>query len=121
MLSNKNDPDVIKIAKSKFDINKIYLDVVEKFLSKKSLSDAQKREIIIRNDEADYFVTRGSLERLKPGRWLNDEILNAYVKLVNRRQLNKAYAMNTFFFTMLENMHANQNYNYSKLERIIKK
>lgn len=35
--------------------------------------------------------------------------------------MNKAYVMNTFFYTMLENMQANQNYNYSKLERIIKK
>lgn len=35
VLSTKNDPDVIKIARCKFDINKTYIEVVSKFLSQK--------------------------------------------------------------------------------------
>ena len=32
IISNKNDPDVIKIVRSKFDINKTYIEVVAKFV-----------------------------------------------------------------------------------------
>ena len=33
----------------------------------------------------------------------------------------KGYALNTFFYTMLENMKSNLSYNYDKLTRILKK
>lgn len=48
IISNKNDPDVIKIVRSKFDINKTYIEVVAKFLGKKGHGD--KEEVVIRND-----------------------------------------------------------------------
>jgi Ulp1 family protease len=103
VISTKNDPDVIKIARCKFDINKTYIEVVAKFVANKGAAD----EVVIRNDEANYFVTRGSIERLRPGKWLNDEIINAYIRLINLRKSMKGYALNTFFYTMLENMKLN--------------
>jgi len=119
ILSTKNDPDVIKIARCKFDINKTYIEVVGKHLESKG----DKEDVVIRNDEANYFITRGSLERLKPGKWLNDEILNAYIKLINMRKgpFKGGFALNTFFYTMLENMAINKNYTYEKLNRVLKK
>ena len=94
---------MIKIARSKFDINKTYIEVVAKFLSQKGGKD----EVVIKNDQANYFINRGSFERLRPGKWLNDEIINAYIRLVNLRKSMKGYAVNTFFYTMLENMKKN--------------
>jgi Ulp1 family protease len=105
VISTKNDPDVIKIARCKFDINKTYIEVVAKFVANKGAAAAD--EVVIRNDEANYFVTRGSIERLRPGKWLNDEIINAYIRLINLRKSMKGYALNTFFYTMLENMKLN--------------
>ena len=105
VISTKNDPDVIKIARCKFDINKTYIEVVAKFVAGKGAAAAD--EVVIRNDEANYFVTRGSIERLRPGKWLNDEIINAYIRLINLRKSMKGYALNTFFYTMLENMKLN--------------
>ena len=32
-----------------------------------------------------YIVSNESLRRLRPGTWLNDELINAYVSLVNTR------------------------------------
>lgn len=40
-------------------------------------------DVVIDNEKANYRITKGSLERLLPGRWLNDEIINAYVSLIN--------------------------------------
>lgn len=48
VISTKNDPDVIKIARCNFDINKTYIEVVAKFVSNKWSAD--KDEVVIRND-----------------------------------------------------------------------
>ena len=84
--TSKNDPDYLQISKSKFEINKKYMELIARFLSTKKVNHSdQKSDIVINNEKANYFITRGSLERLKPGRWLNDEILNAYISLINQR------------------------------------
>jgi Ulp1 family protease len=110
--TSKNDPDYLQISKSKFEVNKKYMELIARFLStKKASNHDQKSEVVIDNKKANYFVTRGSLERLKPGRWLNDEILNAYISLINQRSyennLKHAYVMSTFFYTQLEGMRDN--------------
>lgn len=46
---------------------------------------------------ADVPISRDSLRRLRPGRWLNDELINGYVELVNQVS-SKSLVMNTFFF-----------------------
>lgn len=58
---------------------------------------------------------------MRPGKWLNDEIINAYVRLINMRKASKGYVLNTFFYTMLENMSLNKDYKYEKLSRVLKK
>jgi len=61
------------------------------------------------------------LARLKPATWLNDELVNAYRAVVNKRTAQNsskhAFVTSTFFFTMLENMHKNGDYNFRKLDR----
>ena len=42
-------------------------------------------EVVIKNEKAGYEIARGSMERLQPRKWLNDEIINAYIALVNMR------------------------------------
>jgi sentrin-specific protease 1 len=84
--------------------------------------DAGGSEIVIKNDTANYILTKSSLERLKPGRWLNDEVLNAYISLVNLRSTTThAFVFNTFFYTMLEDMHGRGSYSYTKCERVLKR
>ena len=50
-----------------------------------------------------YMVEDSSMQRLKPGKWLNDELINAYASLVNQRiakQTNYSImCMNTWFMT----------------------
>ncbi len=76
----------MQISKSKFEVNKKYMELIARFLTSKKAGNAdQIAEVVINNEKANYFITRGSLERLKPSKWLNDEILNAYISLVNLR------------------------------------
>ena len=71
-----------------------------------------------------YTVSNDSLRRLRPGTWLNDELINAYVSLVNTRlRAQKSgprmLCLNSFFMTKLE---ADQNqgiYSFKKLQKWI--
>lgn len=73
----------------------------------------------------NYSLTRSSFDKLQPGKWLNDEIINAYIKLINARSaqrgLKNAYVLNTFFFTLIEQMLERGDYQYSKLQRTLKR
>lgn len=117
VLSTKNDPDYIKLKHTKFEINKIYLDLINSQLSNSHSTNSD--DVVVKNDKANYTISRGSLARLKPGKWLNDEIINSYINLVNLRTkdlgLIHAYTFNTFFYTLLEQMHDRSDYSFVKL------
>jgi Ulp1 family protease len=51
----------------------------------KLLSECNDGQIVITNQKANYTVSKKSLMGLKPGKWLNDEVINAYVSLINER------------------------------------
>ena len=80
-------------------------------------------DVVIKNDVADYTITQASIKRLEPKKWLNDEILNAYITLINERDKimnnGNVFIFNTFFFTMIEDMIRRDDYSYQKLVRII--
>ena len=122
VISSRNDPDYVQLTRSSFEINKNYMELITKYLSG---SDKKRQsidhDIVIKNDIANYVLSRSSLERLKPRKWLNDEVVNAYISLVNQRPAQKAYVMNTFFYTMLEDMRDRSDYVYTKCERILKR
>ena len=66
------------------------------------------------NNEAvrcsEYTIDSASFKRLRPGCWLNDEIINAYTHLINKQLANSTnknmLCLNSFFLTMLEDMQA---------------
>lgn len=115
------DPDYFTLSKSKFEINKCYLDLISKSLNKHG--GHFDSDVVIDNDKANYRITKGSLKRLEPGHWFNDEIINAYVCLINERekesQAGTVFCFNTYFFTQLEDMLKRGDYDYKRLERIL--
>jgi hypothetical protein len=116
VLTTKNDPDYLRLSKTRFEINKSYMDVIQKLIGQNKETD----DAVIKNEKLGYSLLRGSLERLGPRRWLNDEVLNGYVALINSVP-KPVFVMNTFFFTMLEDMHARGDYNFAKLQRILRR
>jgi Ulp1 family protease len=117
VLTTKNDPDYLRLSQTRFEINKSYMELIQKCLGSNKESD----EVVIKNDVLGYSLVRGSLERLRPGRWFNDEIINGYVNLVNSNQGRRVFAVNTFFFTMLEDMIGRNEYSFNKLQRVMKR
>ena len=115
------DPDCFTLSKSKYEINKVYLDLINKSLEKNGghFND----DVVIDNQKANYKVTKGSLKRLEPGKWLNDEIINGYISLINEREkefnTGSIFCFNTYFYTMIENMLQRDDYDYRKLERVL--
>ena len=76
----------MQLTKSPFEINKHYIELITKYLVKDEKGGRRQSmndDIAIKNDAANYQLTRSSLERLQPRKWLNDEIINAYIILVN--------------------------------------
>lgn len=115
------DPDSFTLTKSKYEINKCYLDLISKALSKHG--GHFDTDVVIDNEKANYRISKGSLQRLQPGKWFNDEIVNAYVSLINDREkefnLGSVFSFNTYFYTMMEGMFQRGDYDYKKLERVI--
>ena len=71
-----------------------------------------------------YTIDKASFQRLRPGSWLNDELINAYTCLINKFLANstkKMLCLNSFFLTMLEDMKAQKAYKFAKLDRWIRK
>ena len=117
------DPDYFKLQKSQYEINKNYLELVQQSLMKNGGHFSS--DVVINNEVDNYRITKGSLERLQPGKWFNDEIINAYVNLINSRDkannLYNVFTFNTYFYTLLEQMLTKKEYIYKKLERIVNK
>ena len=99
------------------------IPVVRSFIEAIASEEIGDDELVVETN--DYVLTKKSFLRLKPRTWFNDECINAYVALVNRREKSRnkedCFAFNTFFFTMLENMRKNGCYNFQKLIRIVDK
>jgi hypothetical protein len=53
------DPDCFTLTKSKYEINKCYLDLISKSLAKNG--GHFDSDVVIDNEKANYRVTKGSL------------------------------------------------------------
>eukprot|EP01084_Bolivina_argentea_P301643 520444_1 len=83
-------------------------------------------KVVGKHNRSNLEVTVKDILTLEPGQWLNDEVMNFYMSLLQdrnlkRRQNNKKYVralfMNTFFFTKL----SSNSYNYKSVKRWTKK
>ena len=50
-----------------------------------TMGTRNSHEVIVTIEEENISLTRNDLKRLRGARWLNDEIINAYVALINKR------------------------------------
>eukprot|EP01114_Cavostelium_apophysatum_P018007 TRINITY_DN5479_c0_g1_i1.p1 TRINITY_DN5479_c0_g1~~TRINITY_DN5479_c0_g1_i1.p1 ORF type:complete len:615 (-),score=139.27 TRINITY_DN5479_c0_g1_i1:51-1895(-) len=66
-------------------------------------------------------IKKSDIYRLRPGEWLNDELVNFYMNILMERSekkpdLPKIFAFNSFFYPLLE-----RKYDYSRVRRWTKK
>lgn len=71
-----------------------------------------ERVVLDLNGDMDETVTRRHMQRLRPGEWLSDELINRYFQLMQRRDAlrvpagRRARFFNTFFYPKLAESHA---------------
>ena len=116
------DPDIFTLITTSCEINRNYLDEIERTLLKGVHHDDQ---VVIDCEKGNYSLTKGSLKRLLPNQWFNDEIINGYVSLINLREKEtgsgNVFCFNSFFYTLLESSLSKGQYDFKKLERIVTK
>ncbi|CAH2054740.1 unnamed protein product [Thlaspi arvense] len=79
------------------------------------------QNILVTHENSNIDITGETLRCLKPGQWLNDEVINLYLVLLKEREARepkkflKCHFFNTFFFTKLVN--SGTGYNYGAVRR----
>ncbi|XP_019092481.1 PREDICTED: ubiquitin-like-specific protease 1A [Camelina sativa] len=82
---------------------------------------ANDSTILVAHENSNIDITGKILRCLKPGEWLNDEVINLYMVLLKEREARepkkflKCHFFNTFFFTKLVN--SGTGYNYGAVRR----
>lgn len=68
----------------------------------------------------DIALKYKDIAKLAPATWLNDEIVNAYIKLLPDND-GESFIHNSFFYTKIEGLATKGNFNLRQLARIYKK
>lgn len=86
-----------------------------------ALSGSNKRELLVTHESSNIEITRGVLQCLKPGAWLNDEVINLYLELLKEREVRhpkkflKCHFFSTFFYKKL--ISGRSGYDYKAVRR----
>lgn len=73
----------------------------------RALSNANRRKVLVTHENSNIEITGELLHCLRPGAWLNDEVINLYLELLkerekrNPKQFLKCHFFNTFFYKKL--------------------
>ena len=75
--------------------------------------------LAVKHDFIQQNLTFRNLQTLKDATWLNDEVINAYVTLIQRKAGEKVVITNSFFLDLVQN-YINKD-ETSKLMRMLKR
>ncbi|CAI9771063.1 unnamed protein product [Fraxinus pennsylvanica] len=70
----------------------------------RALSNSNRRKVLVSHKNSNIDITGEILQCLKPGAWLNDEVINLYLELLKEREKRepqkflKCHFFNTFFY-----------------------
>ncbi|KAG5555064.1 hypothetical protein RHGRI_012557 [Rhododendron griersonianum] len=70
----------------------------------RALSNSYRRRVLVTHENSNIEITGELLQCLRPGAWLNDEVINIYLELLKEREKRqpknflKCHFFNTFFY-----------------------
>lgn len=82
-----------------------------------ALSNASRRRVLVTHENSNITITGEVLRCLRPGAWLNDEVINLYLELLKERERRepkkflKCHFFNTFFYKKLISGRGGYDYN----------
>ncbi|XP_051128026.1 ubiquitin-like-specific protease ESD4 [Andrographis paniculata] len=97
------------------------LTEVEKKEISDALSNFNRRKVIVKHENSNIDITGQILQCLRPGAWLNDEVINLYLELLKERERREpqkflqCHFFNTFFYKKL--ISGKGGYNYQSVRR----
>ncbi|XP_055814335.1 ubiquitin-like-specific protease ESD4 [Solanum dulcamara] len=86
-----------------------------------ALSKSNRRKVLVTHKSSNIDITGEILQCLRPGQWLNDEVINVYLELLKEREKRepqkflKCHFFNTFFYKKL--ISGRGGYNYQSVRR----
>ncbi|KAI7736070.1 hypothetical protein M8C21_023687 [Ambrosia artemisiifolia] len=86
-----------------------------------ALSNSSRRKLLVTHDNSNIAITGEVLRCLRPGAWLNDEVINLYLELLKEREKKepkkflKCHFFNTFFYKKL--ISGRTGYDYKSVRR----
>ncbi|XP_024022610.1 ubiquitin-like-specific protease ESD4 [Morus notabilis] len=81
---------------------------------------ANRRKVLVAHENSNIEITGQLLQCLRPGAWLNDEVINVYLELLKEREKRdpkkflKCHFFNTFFYKKLI---SGNGYDYKSVRR----
>ncbi|XP_044500131.1 ubiquitin-like-specific protease ESD4 isoform X2 [Mangifera indica] len=86
-----------------------------------AFAPTRRRQVLVTDPGTDIDITGQVLQCLRPGAWLNDEVINVYLGLLKEREKRdpqkflKCHYFNTFFYKKL--VSGNNGYDYKAVKR----
>lgn len=88
---------------------------------KRAFSSSNRKKILVTHDNSNIEITGEILQCLRPGAWLNDEVINVYLELLKERERREpkkylnCHFFNTFFYKKL--IGGRNGYDYKAVRR----
>nr|XP_016497417.1 PREDICTED: ubiquitin-like-specific protease ESD4 isoform X2 [Nicotiana tabacum] len=82
---------------------------------------SSRRKVLVTHENSNIDITGEILQCLRPGAWLNDEVINVYLELLKEREKRepqkflRCHFFNTFFYKKL--ISGKGGYNYQSVKR----
>ncbi|KAK9076116.1 hypothetical protein SSX86_004449 [Deinandra increscens subsp. villosa] len=86
-----------------------------------AMSNSSRRKVLVTHENSNITITGEVLRCLRPGAWLNDEVINIYLELLKEREKKeptkflKCHFFNTFFYKKL--ISGRTGYDYKSVRR----
>ncbi|KAG6726467.1 hypothetical protein I3842_02G081600 [Carya illinoinensis] len=83
--------------------------------------NSNRRKVLVTHENSNIEITGEILQCLRPGAWLNDEVINVYLELLKERENRepqkylKCHFFNTFFYKKLTS--GKNGYDYKSVKR----
>ncbi|KAK8947141.1 Ubiquitin-like-specific protease ESD4 [Platanthera zijinensis] len=98
-----------RLEKPKEDLDKLFGPLIAEEEEDISLAlfNGSSSEVLVTHESSNIVITREVLQCLRPGAWLNDEVINLYLELLKEREKRepkkflKCHFFSTFFYKRL--------------------
>ncbi|KAL3634582.1 hypothetical protein CASFOL_021636 [Castilleja foliolosa] len=91
----------------------------EEALVARALNNSNRRKVLVSHDNSNIDISGENLQCLRPGAWLNDEVINLYLELLKEREKREpqkflnCHFFNTFFYKKI----ISNGYNFQAVRR----